>query len=71
MDRPGDMPFIIEKIVDKRTVNGKVEYCLKWEGFNENENTWEEADDIDRTDLIKKYEDDLKERISNHKVYAL
>lgn len=32
--------FIVEKILDRKLVNGEVHYLLKWKGFDDSENTW-------------------------------
>jgi len=31
--------FIVEKILNRRLINGSIEYLLKWKGFNDDQNT--------------------------------
>ena len=33
--------YVVEKILDKRSKGGKVEYLVKWENYTDADNTWE------------------------------
>ncbi|XP_053202890.1 chromobox protein homolog 3-like [Panonychus citri] len=47
--------YTVEKIVDKRINNGKVEYLLKWHGYDDRDNTWEPVDNLSCDALIENY----------------
>jgi len=52
--------FSVERVEDKRTVNGRTEYYLKWKGYPRSENTWEPVDQLDCPNLIANFEESLK-----------
>ncbi|XP_060859436.1 chromobox protein homolog 3-like [Metopolophium dirhodum] len=59
--------YIVEKIVDKRVINNKVEYFLKWHGYDETTNTWEPEENLHCEELIRDFEQKQKEKDRNKK----
>uniref|UniRef100_A0A914D4E8 Chromo domain-containing protein n=1 Tax=Acrobeloides nanus TaxID=290746 RepID=A0A914D4E8_9BILA len=52
-----DEKYTVEKILEKRFKNGKIEYYIKWLGYdNPSDNTWEPAENCDCPDLINEFE---------------
>ena len=54
--------YKVAEILDKRIINRKTEYKIRWYGFKEDSSTWEPAKMLDRTNDLKemkrKYNED-------------
>ncbi|CAF0817411.1 unnamed protein product [Adineta ricciae] len=55
----GSERFEIERIVDKRYRNDRLEYLIKWRGYPDSQNTWEPSSNIEgeqESELLAEYE---------------
>ena len=52
-----DKLYLVEKILNRRKKNGKLEYKIKWEGYPMSESTWEPMRNLDTAkNLVAEYD---------------
>ena len=49
--------FEVEKILDKRTHYGKIQYLIKWKGYPSSEASWEPEENLNCPKLLKEFND--------------
>uniref|UniRef100_A0A0K0EMB4 Chromo domain-containing protein n=1 Tax=Strongyloides stercoralis TaxID=6248 RepID=A0A0K0EMB4_STRER len=49
--------YVIEKIVDHRTVDGIRQYRIRWDGYTSDDDTWQTSDTFDDINFVKHYDD--------------
>ena len=59
--------YIVEKVIGKKIVKGKIMYFVKWKGFGENDNTWEPIENFSDPKPYKDYEKSLIKKKKNKK----
>lgn len=56
--------YYVEKILDKRLVDGKYSYLIKWDGYDYNDCTWEKEENLEGSkDLLNEFKQQREEEI--------
>lgn len=59
-DDDEEKEYEVNKLVDRKKIKDQVKYLVNWKGFNADENTWENGEDLPK-DKIKLFEKDFGE----------
>jgi len=55
-----EQEYQVEAILDKRVKGKKIQYLLKWKGYSNAENSWEDENRLNCPDLFKEFEERVK-----------
>lgn len=47
--------YVVEDIIKHRIVNGKLQFLLKWKGYDDNENSWINQKELHCDDILNRY----------------
>jgi len=59
-DTAAEEKYSVEMVLNKRIRNNKLEYLLKWNGYDDKYNSWEPVENLHCQNLIKKFEEKLR-----------
>ncbi len=63
--------YYVERILDKKVIDGEVRYLIKWDGWSIEESTWEPVDNLDNIkNLIEDFEKEKLKKESGMKFKA-
>lgn len=54
--------YDVEKIVKHRMHKGRKQYLIKWVGYPDSDNTWEDIENLMCSEMLEEYEAQLKEK---------
>ncbi|CAF0780754.1 unnamed protein product [Rotaria sp. Silwood1] len=69
-DNDASHEYQVETILDKRIRGTKTEYLLKWKGYSNEDNTWEDESHLNCPALIKDFEKSLKKKDDENTSYS-
>ncbi|OAQ36542.1 chromo-domain-containing protein, partial [Linnemannia elongata AG-77] len=58
--------YEVERVVGHRHTKGKLQYYLKWNGYDSDENTWENKENVFCRDLVEAYWSGVEGVVSNN-----
>src|SRR6202000_2685884 len=47
--------YVVEKVLDHRKIGNKIQYLVKWQGYPDEDNTWEPESHFETIECIEEY----------------